>query len=303
MLNSIVVIINASAGLGYCGGWSAALAEKFRLHGVEPDILLARSGAEMIARARQAVADKVTVVVAGGGDGTINCVASQLVGSDTHLGVLALGTLNHFAKDLNIPLDLDEAVAHAVTGKPLRVDVGEVNGRIFLNNSSLGIYPDLVRDREQQQKKLGRSKWHAFGRALFVVLRRFPFMRVRLTINGEEHLRRTPFVFIGNNEYLQGLTIGERERLDSGKLVMYVAQKPTRLALFRYAIHALFNRLSEARDFDVLTAAELEIDTRHRHLRVATDGEVTEMKPPLKYRSRAGALSVIAPGRTITRGS
>lgn len=297
MLNSIVVIVNASAGLGYCGGWSASLAEKFRSYGVEPEILLAKSGEEMMARARQAVADRVTVVVAGGGDGTINCVASQLVGSDTHLAVLALGTLNHFAKDLNIPLDLDEAVAHAVTGKPLKVDVGEVNGRMFLNNSSLGIYPDLVRDREQQQKKLGRSKWHAFGRSLFVVLRRFPFMRVRLLVNGEEHLRRTPFVFIGNNEYLQGLTMGERERLDSGKLVMYVAQKPSRLALFRYAIHALFNRLSEARDFDVLTASELEIDTRHRRLRVATDGEVTEMTPPLKYRSRPGALSVIAPGR------
>ncbi|KQQ45715.1 sphingosine kinase [Duganella sp. Leaf126] len=303
MLNSIVVIINASAGLGYCGDWSTTLAETFRRHGAEPDILLASSGAEMIERARRAVADKATVVVAGGGDGTINCVASQLVGSDTHLAVLALGTLNHFAKDLGIPLALDQAVANAVTGKPLRVDVGEVNGRIFLNNSSLGIYPDLVRDREQQQKKFGRSKWHAFGRALFVVLRRFPFMRVRLTVNGQEHLRRTPFVFIGNNEYLQGFTMGARERLDSGKLVMYVAQKPTRLALLRYAVHALFNRLSAARDFDVLTATELDIDTRHRHLRVATDGEVTDMKPPLHYRSRPGALSVIAPGRTTSTGS
>ncbi|MET0264081.1 MAG: diacylglycerol kinase family protein [Duganella sp.] len=295
MLNSIVVIVNASAGLGYCGELSSELAEKFRRHGAEPEIVLARSGEEMIARAKQAVSDKVTVVVAGGGDGTINAVASALVGSDTHLGVLALGTLNHFAKDMHIPLDLDQAVANAVLGKPRRVDVGEVNGRIFLNNSSLGIYPDIVRDREKQQKHLGRSKWHAFGRALFVTMRRFPFMSVRLRINGEERLRRTPFVFIGNNEYLQGVTMGARERLDGGKLWLYVAQKPTRLALLRYAVHALFNRLSAARDFDVLTATELTIDTRHRHLRVATDGEVTVMTPPLSYRSRAGALSVIAP--------
>ena len=127
MLNSIVVIVNASAGLGYCGGWSASLAEKFRSHGVEADILLAKNGEEMIARARQAVQDRVTVVVAGGGDGTINCVASQLVDSDTHLAVLALGTLNHFAKDMNIPLDLDEAVANAVTGKPLRFSFGRAD--------------------------------------------------------------------------------------------------------------------------------------------------------------------------------
>ena len=132
-----MVIVNAGAGLGYCGEWSAGLAEKFRAQGAEADITLARSGGEMIARARRAVADGAPVVVAGGGDGTINAVASALVGSQTRLGVLPLGTLNHFAKDMNIPLDLDAAVANAVRGKTARVDVGEVNGRIFLNNSCL----------------------------------------------------------------------------------------------------------------------------------------------------------------------
>jgi len=249
----------------------------------------------MIARAEKARADRAPLVVAGGGDGTINAVASVLVGGTTPLGVLPLGTLNHFAKDLKIPLELDDAVANVVHGVTRQVDAGEVNGRIFLNNSSLGIYPDIVRDREQQQRHLGRSKWHAFGRALFAVLRRFPFMNVRLKINGDEHLRRTPFVFIGNNEYLQGLTLGGREKLDGGKLCLYVAQKPTRLGLVRYALHALAGKLSEARDFDVLSAPELVIETRHKRLRVATDGEVTLMTPPLCYRSRAASLSVIAP--------
>jgi diacylglycerol kinase family enzyme len=291
----LVVIVNASAGLGYCGGWAEALAEKFRSHGVEADILLAQSGEEMIARAKQALDDHAATVVAGGGDGTINAVASVLAGSSVRLGVLPLGTLNHFAKDLKIPLTLDEAVANAVFGVARKVDVGEVNGRIFLNNSSLGIYPDIVRDREQQQRHLGRGKWPAFGRALLAALRRFPFLSVRLKINGEEHLRRTPFVFIGNNEYLQGLTIGARERLDSGKLCLYVAQKPTRLGLLRYAAHAMLGRLAQARDFDVLSAPELVIETRHHHLRVATDGEVNLMKAPLHYRSQAGVLTVLAP--------
>jgi diacylglycerol kinase family enzyme len=295
VLDKIVVIINASAGLGYCGGWAAALEEKFRSHGVEADITLAKSGKQMIERAAEAVADGASTVVAGGGDGTINAVASNLVGSKVRLGVLPLGTLNHFAKDLKIPLDLDAAVANVVHGAPMQVDVGEVNGRIFLNNSGLGIYPDIVRDREQQQKHLGRGKWPAFGRAMFAALRRFPFLSVRLKINGDEHLRRTPFIFIGNNEYLQGLTMGARERLDTGKLCLYVAQKPTRLGLLRYALHALFGQLAAARDFDVLSASELEIETRHRQLRVATDGEVTVMQPPLRYRSRASALSVIVP--------
>jgi len=294
-MKKIVVIVNAGAGLGYCGGWTAALQEKFRSQGAEPDITLAQSGEQMIERAQRALAEGAPVVVAGGGDGTINAVASVLAGTETWLGVLPLGTLNHFAKDLKIPLELDDAVANAVQGKARKVDVGEVNGRIFLNNSSLGIYPDIVRDREQQQRHFGRGKWPAFGRALFAALRRFPFLSVRLKINGDEHLRRTPFVFIGNNEYLQGLTLGARERLDSGKLCLYVAQKPTRLGLLRYAAHALFGKLQQARDFDVLSAASLEIETRHRRLRVATDGEVTLMTPPLCYRSRAAALNVIAP--------
>jgi len=294
-MNHIVVIVNAGAGLGYCGGWTAALAEKFRAQGVDADITLAKSGEEMITRAERAVTEGAPTVVAGGGDGTINAVASVLAGTETRLAVLPLGTLNHFAKDLKIPLDLDQAVANAVHGTAVRVDVGEVNGRIFLNNSSLGIYPDIVRDREAQQRHLGRGKWPAFGRALLDALRRFPFLSVRLRINGEEHLRRTPFVFIGNNEYLQGLTLGARERLDTGKLCLYVAQKPTRLGLLRYAVHALFGKLQEARDFDVLSSQSLIIETRHQRLRVATDGEVTLMNPPLCYRSRAAALTVIVP--------
>lgn len=240
------------------------------------------------------------LVVAGGGDGTINAVASVLLDSGVHLGVLPMGTLNHFAKDLKLPLDLDQAIAAIAQGVPRRIDVGEVNGRIFLNNSSLGIYPDIVRDREQQQRYLGRGKWPAFGWAMLAALRRFPFLSVRLRVNGQEHARRTPFVFIGNNEYLQGLTMGTRERLDSGNLSLYVAQKPTRLGLLRYAWHALWGKLAEARDFDVLLASELTIETPHRHLRVATDGEVRLMKPPLCYRSRASALSVMVPADTAS---
>ncbi|WP_374358971.1 diacylglycerol kinase family protein [Pseudoduganella danionis] len=294
-LEPLVVLINAGAGTGSDAGRVAALVQHFRQHGCEAEVVLARSGAELIERARQAVVDGVTTVVAGGGDGSINAVASALVGSSTRLGVLPLGTLNHFAKDMHIPLELEHAIANVVHGQVVTVDVGEVNGRIFLNNSSLGIYPDIVRDREQQQRRFGRSKWPAFGRAVFAALRRFPFLSLELTIDGVQHTRRTPFIFIGNNEYQQGLSTGRRSRLDSGRLCLYVAQRPTRLALLGYALHLLFGQLAQARDFDVLQTAALSIATRRRHLRVATDGEVTRMKPPLLYRSLPAALQVIVP--------
>nr|WP_051781457.1 diacylglycerol kinase family protein [Janthinobacterium agaricidamnosum] len=291
-----VVIINAGAGGGYASGWSAQLHARFKAAGLDATIVLAQSGADMIAAAEQALRDGIGLVVAGGGDGTINAVASRLVGSEAVFGVLPLGTLNHFAKDLKIPLLLDEAIANLANGVPHKVDVGEVNGRIFLNNSSLGLYPDIVRDREKQQRRLGRGKWLAFCWATMAALRRYPFLNVRLSLNGEQHARRTPFVFIGNNEYLmQGFNIGERARLNGGTLSLYVAQRPGRLGLVRLAWHALLGRLAQLKDFDALTAREMTIETRHKRLRVATDGEVTVMATPLSYRIRVAALTVLVP--------
>lgn len=295
-MTALAAIINAAAGSGYDKAWADSLRARFAEVGLEADVTLAASGEEMIETAQQAVARGVPIVAAGGGDGTVNAVASALVGTATTFAVLPLGTLNHFAKDLGIPLPLNEAIANIARGRPRQVDVGEVNGRIFLNNSSLGLYPDIVRDRERQQRRLGRGKWLAFCWATLAALRRYPFLSIRLRVGTEEHARRTPFVFIGNNEYLmQGLAIGERATLDRGHLSLYVAQRPTRRGLLRFACHALLGRLGTSPDFDVLLAGDFEIDTRRKLIRVATDGEVTLMAPPLRYRSRPGALTVIVP--------
>ncbi len=290
------MIINGGAGAGHDEQAAGDLRAKFASHGVDADITLAKSGEEMIATARQAVDSGVDAVVAGGGDGTINAVASVLAGSGIALGVLPLGTLNHFAKDLGIPQVLDEAIRNVAKGRRVQVDVGAVNDRIFLNNSSLGLYPDIVRHREKQQHRLGRGKWPAAAWATIAALRRYPFLNVKLAVDGAEHARVTPFVFIGNNEYtMEGLSIGARQRLDGGKLSLYVAQRPGRLGLLRFAFRALLGKLAQERDFDVMLSEKLDIATRHHHLRVATDGEVTLMKTPLRYRIMPAALTVIVP--------
>lgn len=299
-MKPVTVIVNGGAGHGHDDSAAAELRAKLAKAGLDAELVLAKDGEEMIATARRALRHGAELVVAGGGDGTINAVASVMAGSGVHFGVLPLGTLNHFAKDLGIPLDLDEAVRNLAEGVPRRVDVGEVNGRIFLNNSSLGLYPDIVRDREKQQRRLGRGKWPAALWATIAALRRYPFLSMRLTVRGETLARRTPFVFIGNNRYtMQGLAIGERDRLDDGVLSLYVAQHPTRLGLLRFAIDALLGKLGSERNFDVLEASGFEIDTHHARLHVATDGEVTVMNPPLRYRVRPGALTVLAPRATI----
>jgi diacylglycerol kinase family enzyme len=300
----VSVIINAGAGTGHDDERAAELRRKLADVGLDAELTLAAGGDELIAAARRACEGGARLVVAGGGDGSVNAVASQVVEagrSDVKFGVLPMGTLNHFAKDLGIPLELDAAIANLASGVPVRVDVGEVNGRIFLNNSSLGLYPDIVRDREKQQRRLGRGKWPAALWASLAALRRYPFLSIRLEVEGTRLARRTPFVFIGNNAYtMQGLAIGVRERLDAGALSLYVAQHPTRFGLLRFAFDALRARLGEERDFDVLQAGGFEIDTHRARLRVATDGEVTVMAPPLRYRSRPGALEVLVPAKTNT---
>lgn len=297
ILKHITVIINGEAGSGHDDAVATQLRSAFGRHGMAATVVLAKGGQDMIASARRAVQEGVPMVAGGGGDGTQNAVASVLVGTGIPYGVLPMGTLNHFAKDLGIPLDLDGAVRTIATGVPKQVDVGEVNGQVFLNNSSLGLYPDIVRDREKQQTRLGRGKWPAAMWATLAALRRYPFLSVRMQADETRLARRTPFVFIGNNEYImEGLAIGARSRLDAGTLSMYVAQRPGRLGLLRFALRALLGGLKEERDFDVLLLKEMTIETRHKHLHVAFDGEVETMPTPLRYRVRPGALTVMVPG-------
>jgi len=296
----VAVIVNARSGGGHDAAWAKQLTGMFATHGIAVRVELAADGLAVAEAVRRAMKHAPRMIVAGGGDGTVNCIATHLVDTDICLGVLPLGTLNHFAKDLKIPLALEEAVRTIAAAHTTRVDVGEVNDRIFLNNSSLGLYPDIVHDREQQQRRLGRGKWPAAAWAALAALRRYPFLSMRLDVNGERLARRTPFVFIGNNAYtMQGLAIGERARLDEGVLSLYVAQHPTRLGLLRFALDALRGRLGSEPDFDILQAPGFDIDTPHKRLRVATDGEVTVMNPPLRYRMRPGALTVLVPSPTI----
>ncbi len=236
------------------------------------------------------------MVAAGGGDGTQNAVASELIGSDVLFGVLPMGTLNHFAKDIGIPLQIDEAVRTIAAGYCTRVDTAEVNGRTFLNNSSLGLYPDTVRHREMQQRRLGRSKWPAFFLAMVNSLRRYPFLNLTLNTDKVSYRQRTPFIFIGNNDYImEGFNIGARNTLQDGRLSLYFAHRTTRLGLVVLALRAMFGRLRQASDFEMLSAQKLTIESRHQQLRVATDGEVNLMDTPLRYRIRPASLRVLVP--------
>jgi diacylglycerol kinase family enzyme len=299
-LGRIVCIMNEAAGSNGAGTLKNELEKLFAERGADVEIILAREGNDIAKIAARAVEDRCARLLAAGGDGTLNAVASALVGTETALGILPLGTLNHFAKDLNIPLALRDAVATALDGTALRVDVGEVNGRIFLNNSSLGLYPGLVVQRENLQRT-GLSKWTAFSRALVYSFWRYSGLTVRLEADGDRQIvASTPFVFVGNNRYeICAPHMGERTCLNEGRLWLYQAPHAGRLRLFGVALRALLG-FADAAELNEQAIEEFWIYTRARRLHVATDGEVTTMATPLHYRIVPRSLVVLVPQAPAT---
>ena len=297
-MSDVVVILNCKAGSQAAEDVSGRVTAVFREAGMDVELVVAGQGVDVADAAKRAVEGGATMVVAGGGDGTINAVASAVVGTDATLGVLPLGTLNHFARDLSIPTDIEAAIRTLVDGRDATIDAGEVNGRIFLNNSSLGLYPSLVHHREQQQMRLGRGKWNALFWSALLMFRRYPLLRVRIVVEGKQLTAKTPLVFIGNNDYvMSGLDIGIRERLDRGNLSLYMPRRQGRFGLLRIALRALFKLRRRADDFVAMRAREFTIDTTKKLVRVATDGEVAVASTPLNYRIRAAALKVRVPVR------
>ena len=254
-------------------------------------------GCDLREAAEKAVGGGAKLVIAGGGDGTISCIAGALAGKKAKLGILPLGTLNHFARDLGIPLELDAAAKLIAGGKARSVDVAEINGRTFINNSAIGLYPLMVLDRESQQRRLGRSKRLAMIVASARALFRFHHRRLTLTVNDERTGRiDTPLLFVGNNDYRIDIGApGTRERLDDGELCVFVLRKKSPAGLVMASIRALLNR-SRPDDMVRLDGVKtLKVASSRRTLTISLDGETVAMKAPLEYKVRPKALKVIAP--------
>jgi diacylglycerol kinase family enzyme len=297
----IAVLVNRSAGAVGSGKITLEGVEAaFREAGAEATVEMI-AGEDMAERAEAAVRAGFDAVVAGGGDGSVRCVAGVIVGTETALGVLPLGTLNHFARDLGIPEGLPEA-ARALAGGTIRaLDLGEVNGEVFVNTSSLGFYPPIVQERDRQRKHQKRNKWVAAAVAMIKVLPKVPALDLSLAVDGKTLTRSTRFVFVGNNEYVMNFfTQGERHLFDSGELYLYIANCPERLCLMGLALLALVKDATRSDRFDSWSLPEFSIDVhrkrrKRRKIPVFLDGEVLLLDPPLHYRVRPRELRVLAP--------
>jgi len=290
------VIINRGGG-SFGEDSAEKLQPLFEAHGIDAKILAVEPG-ELDRHCGEVAKEAgVDALVAAGGDGTIGTAAAAVAGTDMPLGILPLGTLNHFAKDAGIPLDREEAVAVIAGGRTRQVDIAEVNGRVFINNSAVGLYPRLVRSREAQQRQLGRSKKLAMVVAAARTLWRFSKHRLTIRIAGREAPVDTPLLFVGNNRYEMGLlSLGTREAIDRGELCLYAPVAHSARQFLSISMRAVFGKEDEQDDFVALDGIQaVEIDARQSRLMVATDGEAQAMDTPLCYKVRPGALKLLVP--------
>lgn len=297
MAGSIVIILNPRAGPKAAPD-ADTLRAAFARYGLDARVLALTSQADSQALLDDALAGDVRCVVAAGGDGTVNTVAQRIAGHPhACLGILPMGTLNHFARDLGIPTDLEAAVRAIVAGARASVDVGEVNERVFLNNVSIGLYATILAHREHDRNHRHLSKWLAMAKATWTALRDAASFDVAITADGRPERWRTPVLFVGNNDYtLQGPALGQRTRLDEGVLSIYALRPKGRWGLLWLGMRALAGLMSGRKDLDMRGATELMVHAASDPVTVALDGEVATFETPLRFRIRPRALQVYTSG-------
>ncbi len=253
--------------------------------------------------AQEAISQGYDVVAAAGGDGTINAVASAIIDNTSiKLGIIPRGTLNHFARALNIPTDMEQAVQTIVAGHLAKVDVGQVNEQIFLNNSSVGLYPAMVRMRQSLQKS-GVSKWPAAIWASIRIFSRFRRLSLELQpAEGEVVQHKTSMLFVGNNAYDTAFpALGTRTSLQKGQIWIMMPKSATRPGLIAGFLKMLTGRESPA-DALTMEVTKLTVKSKRRSFKVALDGEVMQLQSPLEYSTRPKSLRVIVPAPRTLRG-
>ena len=277
------------------------MAALFAKHGVQIKMVELAIGSSPKAVAADAIRQNYDVIVAAGGDGTINAVASAVVGNKAvKLGVIPTGTLNHFARALEIPTDIEKAVDTILAGHVKLIDVGQVNDQVFVNNSSVGLYPSIVRAREHLQKS-GLSKWPAALWASIRIFFRFRHLSLELVpANGDVMQHTTSMLFVGNNAYDTRLhAFGTRPTLESGRIWIMMPKSATRPGLIATCVKMILSRDISA-EAVMMEVTRLTVKSKRRLLQVAIDGEVIQLRSPLKYVSMPKALQVIVPAPSLS---
>lgn len=293
MHSSTSVLVNGEGGAAASAGDKLPdrLKRAFDDAGMGADIRVL-AAADMADAIRRAATSESRIVIAGG-DGTANSAAQILAGTETELALLPLGTLNHLARDLGIPTDLEAAAELAAHGRSTAIDVGRVNDHIFVNNASIGVYPSMVRKRD----RLALPKWAAALLASWEALARLHHHRLRIDMGDGEQPLVTPLLFVGNNSYsLEAGSLGSRPTLQEGRLSVYAVAGRSRLSLIWFALRALVGRVDRRADFlAVGHCREVTVCSPSGSVEIALDGEVRRLASPLRFEILPASLNMVAP--------
>lgn len=292
----ICVIMNAGSGKRRGKELATELETEFARFPGRFALRVVREGSQIEAAAQRAVDEGFATVVAAGGDGTISAVASRLADSGRRMGVLPLGTFNYFGRSLGLPESLNDAVRVVVEGKVRTMRIGDVNGRTFLNNASLGAYPAILQAREDVYRRWGRSQIAAYWSVLTTLVNFRTPLTMKVTVDGELRRYRTPLAFVANNPHQLDLVgLPGADCLRDGDFALFIAPDSDRLGLLKFAVRLARQTTRVDRDFELLCGSDILVETVKPRKLVARDGERERIKGPFHFRVRQDALQVLVP--------
>lgn len=299
----LAIVLNVRSGHEDSDARIATIRGLLEAAGRPHELLTLTNPAQLSEKIEQAVVwaqRRSGAVVAAGGDGTINAVAQAAVRSGCPLGVLPQGTFNYFGRAHGIPTDTDAAMQLLLRAQPRPIQVGLLNDRIFLVNASLGLYPELLEDREAFKKRFGRNRFTALIAGIGTILRKHREWLIELDSDGETLAARTSTLLVGNNRLqLEQIGLPEAEKLDHGKLAAVMVKPVGRFAMLGLTLRGALGRLGDADQVLHFAFTKLIVKPRSkykvRHLKVAMDGEVLRLTTPLVFAVSPTPLQLLLP--------
>lgn len=292
----IRVIVNLGSGKRRGAALVDELRAEFDKYPGRFDLAEVKPGTDIAETARRAVRDGFATVVAAGGDGTICGVAQGVAGSKARMGVLSFGTFNYFARSLDLPEDTADKVRVLIEGIPRPINIGSVNGKVFLNNASLGAYASILERREDVYRRWGRSRLAAFWSVFSTLADTRKPMVLKVTVDGQVRRAKTPLIFVAANAYqLEEFDLAGADWIRAGDFALFLAPDGTRAELMRFALRLGLRRLEPGRDFELIRGHEILVETHKPDRLVARDGERESMDSPFRFEMRRGGLTVLVP--------
>lgn len=296
------IVMNASSGRGDTQQAIQILREKFVAAGREFELYLADHAEQLPALAAQAARNarmQKGVVIGAGGDGTLNLVAQQAYAVDRPFGALPQGTFNYFGRNNQIPEDTAAALDTLLQARAQPVQVGEVNGHLFLVNASLGLYPRLLQDREAYKQQFGRSRIVAFAASILTLLQDHRALLLQIEAGGNTQTLFTSTLFVGNNALqLEQVGIDEAEAVP-GHLAAVAVRPGSKMKMLSLLLRGALGNLGASDHIDSFAFTQLAVRPRlpygRKRIKVAIDGEIFWFDTPLRFAVAPRPLYLLKP--------